>query len=38
MVNGVSLFANVGLGETYFSDNGVNICISNELIEKIVLK
>ena len=34
MVNGISLFANVGLGETYFSDKGVNICVSNELIEK----
>jgi len=34
MINGISLFANVGLGETYFSDNGVNICVSNELIEK----
>ena len=34
MVNGISLFANVGLGETYFSEKGVNICVANELIEK----
>lgn len=34
MVNGISLFANVGIGETYFSDKGVNICVANELIEK----
>lgn len=34
MINGISLFANVGIGETYFANHGVNICISNELIEK----
>lgn len=34
MINGISLFANVGLGETYLHDNGINICVSNELIEK----
>ena len=34
MINGISLFANVGIGEAYFKDNGVNICVSNELIQK----
>ena len=34
MMNGISLFANVGIGETYFADNGVKICVSNEIIEK----
>ena len=34
MINGISLFANVGIGETYLKDKGINICISNELIEK----
>lgn len=33
-MNGISLFANVGIGETYFADNGVKICVSNEIIEK----
>lgn len=34
MINGISLFSNVGIGETYLKDNGINICVSNELIEK----
>lgn len=34
MINGISLFANVGIGETFFKENGVNIVASNELIEK----
>ena len=34
MINGISLFANVGIGETYFKNHGVNIVIANELIEK----
>lgn len=34
MINGISLFANVGIGETYFKQENINICVSNELIEK----
>lgn len=34
MINGISLFANVGIGETYLKEKGINICVSNELIEK----
>lgn len=34
MINGISLFSNVGIGETYLKDKGINICVSNELIEK----
>ncbi len=34
MINGISLFANVGIGETYFKENNINICVSNELISK----
>ncbi|WP_069592619.1 DNA cytosine methyltransferase [Methanosphaera sp. WGK6] len=34
MVNGVSLFSNVGIGETYFEEYGLNICGANEIIEK----
>lgn len=34
LINGISLFANVGIDKTYFKDYGVNICIANELIEK----
>ncbi|MDR0912046.1 MAG: DNA cytosine methyltransferase [Methanobrevibacter sp.] len=34
MINGISLFANVGIDETYFKENGVNIVASNELISK----
>lgn len=34
MINGISLFANVGIGETYLKEKGINICVSNELIKK----
>lgn len=34
MINGISLFANVGIGETYFKEKGINICVSNELLQK----
>ncbi len=34
MINGISLFANIGIGETYLKEKGINICVSNELIEK----
>lgn len=32
-MNGLSLFANVGIGETYFKDIGINICVANELLK-----
>ena len=34
MIKGTSLFANVGIGETYFKNAGVEICLANELIEE----
>ena len=34
MINGISLFSNVGIDEIYFKDEDINICVSNELIEK----
>ncbi len=34
MINGISLFANVGIGETYLKEKGINICVSNELVEQ----
>ncbi|MDR0484872.1 MAG: DNA cytosine methyltransferase [Alphaproteobacteria bacterium] len=34
MINGISLFSNVGIGETYFEECGINICIANELISE----
>lgn len=34
MINGLSLFANVGIAETYLKDVGVNIVIANELLEE----
>ena len=34
MINGISLFANVGIGETYFKEHNINICVANELLEK----
>ena len=34
MIKGLSLFANVGVAETYFKKNGVNICVANELIKE----
>lgn len=33
-MNGLSLFANVGIGETFLEEVGVNIIVANELIEK----
>ncbi len=33
MLNGLSLFANVGIAETYLKDVGVNIVVANELLE-----
>ena len=32
-LKGISLFASAGIGETYFKDVGVDIVVSNELIE-----
>lgn len=34
MINGLSLFANVGVAETYLKDIGVNMVLANELIEE----
>lgn len=33
-MNGLSLFANVGIAETYLKDVGVNIVVANELLEE----
>lgn len=33
MVNGLSLFSNVGIAETYLKDVGVNIVVANELLK-----
>jgi DNA (cytosine-5)-methyltransferase 1 len=33
-MNGLSLFANVGIGETFLKDVGVDIVVANELIDK----
>ena len=33
-MNGLSLFANVGIGETYLHKNNINIKVANELLEK----
>lgn len=30
-LNGLSLFANVGVAETYLSQIGINICVANEI-------
>jgi len=35
-MNGVSLFANVGIAETYIKNHNVNIVVANELLEKRV--
>ncbi len=32
-MNGVSLFANVGIAETYIKNHGINIVVANELLE-----
>ncbi len=34
MINGLSLFANVGIAETYLKDVGVNIIVANELLHE----
>lgn len=34
MINGISLFSNVGIDELYFKEYGINIVLSNELISK----
>ena len=34
MINGLSLFANVGIAETYLKEVGINIIIANELLEE----
>lgn len=33
-MNGLSLFANVGIGETYLHKNNINIKVANELLKK----
>lgn len=33
-IKGTSLFSNIGISETYFKDNGINIVLANELIPK----
>ena len=33
-MNGLSMFANVGVAETYLSDVGVDIVVANELLEE----
>lgn len=35
-MNGVSLFANVGIAETYINKHDINIVVANELLEKRV--
>lgn len=35
-MNGVSLFANVGIAETYIENHNINIVVANELLEKRV--
>ena len=34
MINGISLFSNVGIDELYFRKYGINIVVSNELLPK----
>ena len=34
MINGVSLFANVGIAETYLEEVGVKIVVANELLKE----
>ena len=36
MINGLSLFANVGLAETYLHELGINICVANEIVPERV--
>lgn len=33
-INGISLFAGAGIGETYFKDVGIDILVANELLQK----
>ena len=33
-LKGVSLFSSAGIGETYFSESGIDIVVANELIQK----
>ena len=33
-LKGISLFASAGIGETYFKDAGIDIMVSNELLER----
>ncbi len=33
MINGVSLFANVGIAETYIKNHNINITVANELLD-----
>jgi DNA (cytosine-5)-methyltransferase 1 len=33
-IKGISLFSNIGISETYFSKQGIDIVIANELLEK----
>ena len=34
MINGLSLFANVGIAETYLEEAGVKIVVANELLKE----
>lgn len=33
-LNALSLFSSVGLAETYFERNNINVVLSNEILEK----
>lgn len=33
-IKAVSLFANVGIAETYFEDVGIDVVVANELLEE----
>lgn len=33
-MNGLSMFCSAGIAETYFKDNGINIVVSSEIIQK----
>ena len=37
MINAVSLFANVGVAETYLKEIGINVVVANELIHQRAL-
>lgn len=34
MIRGLSLFANIGIAESYFEEIGIEVCLANELIEQ----